>query len=100
MASKKEEFFEGISEKCGYIDVDTVEKVYYALIRELSKQLRERNSVEMPDWGEFYLHRHLPRIAYDVNKRTVKNLEAKTTVKFSPNFKMKAYFHEVQTKKP
>lgn len=95
---KKEDVFDEISSYCNYIDRETVKNVYYGLIRAISKRLREKGSVVMPDWGEFYLHRHKPRIALDINSRSFRNLEAKTTVKFTPDHKVKQYFYEIKVK--
>ena len=95
---KKDDIFDEISSYCNYIDRDTVKSVYYGLIRAISKRLRENGKVVMPDWGEFYLHRHKARIALDVYSRNLRNLEAKTTVKFTPDYKVKQYFYEIKVK--
>jgi len=94
----KEDIFDEISAECNYIDRDTVRSVYYALIKVISRKLRIKSAAMIPDWGRFYLHRHSPRMSLDVNSGTFKSLEAKTTVKFTPDYKVKKYFYEIWTK--
>lgn len=92
---KKEDLFLLVSKNANYIDVSVIELVYYALIRTLGQELRSRKQADLPEWGTFYLHRHSPRMSLNVNSGSFSPLEAKTTVKFTPHYKLKQHFYEV-----
>jgi nucleoid DNA-binding protein len=95
---KKDDIFDEISSYCNYIDRETIKSVYYGLVRAISRRLRVDGRSEMPDWGKFYLHRHKPRVALNINSRNFESLGAKTTVKFDPDHKVKQYFYEIKPK--
>lgn len=91
----KKDLFRAASKNANYASEELVEQIYYAIIRTLGQELRAKRTVDMPDWGTFYLHRHSPRMALNVNSMGFQPLEAKTTVKFKPNYKLKQHFYEV-----
>ena len=91
----KKDFLRKISENCNYIDEKSIEDMYYALLRVFGRELRDKKKITLPDWGEFYLHRHKPRMALNINSKHFESLGAKTTVKFTPNYKMKQHFYDV-----
>ena len=93
---KKDEFFTEISKLCGYVDEKTIESMYYAMLRVISRQLRGKNLIELPDLGKFYLHRHKPRMSLDINRKIFTGLAAKTTLKFDPDYKIRKYFHDFE----
>ena len=91
----KREFFYEISKNCNFVDEKSVEDMYYAMIRVIGRQLRDKKKINMPDFGQFRLHRHKPRMALNVRSKQIENLGAKTTIKFTPIYKLKAYFHDM-----
>ena len=87
-----EEFFKKIAINSGVNDLQTVKDIFYGMIRTISIELRERHIVNLPDWGEFYIHIHSARRALDVNTMQPKTIVAQPTVKFSPDWKVKKHF--------
>jgi nucleoid DNA-binding protein len=92
---RRAELFRRVSELCNYMNEESIEMVYYAFVRVISRELRTRGSIMLPDWGRFYLLRHAPRISFDINDGRLKNLESKTVVKFEPSNKVKEYFYTI-----
>lgn len=89
----QEEFFKKIAVNAGIRDLDTVRDFYYGMIRTISRELKERQIVRLPDWGDFNLKVMKERRTTDVNTKAIITLPAKTLVKFSPDYKVKRYFH-------
>ena len=98
----REEIFKGIA-LYGNTDAKTAQDVYYGLVRFISHKLKEKQSVGLPDLGEFYLYHSRPRTYYPIKKHkdgtwvkytTPSVNEWKTMVKFKPNYKIKKWFHD------
>lgn len=89
----KEEFFAEISSRANYINPDIIKDIYYALLKTIVKELREKGAVEMPDLGVFVEHKHKARMALNVCTRVVTFLPEKSTIKFKTCDKLKKYFH-------
>jgi nucleoid DNA-binding protein len=89
---KNNDFFDEVSQLCNYCDKELVKSVYYAMIKVISRGLRGKGTVKMPDWGEFYLHNYAPRQISEVNTGKIRSLGIKKVVKFNPDYKVKAYF--------
>ena len=91
---KPEEFFRLIAINSGISDLDVVKRVFYGMVRTMSRELKDKHTVKMPDWGAFSLKVHKGRKMIDVNEKTLIEIPAKTTVKFTPDYKVKRYFYE------
>jgi len=89
----KEEFFKQLAVNSGQTDLETVKNIFYGLVRTMSKELRGKHTITLPDWGTFNLKIHKERNAYNTNSKKVERLKAKPTIKFSPDYKVKIYFH-------
>ena len=87
------EFFKLIAINSGVNDLETVRNIYYGMIRTISRELRDRQSIKLPDWGEFILKIQKSRRIIDVNDRQFHTIPAKPLVKFSPEKKVKQYFY-------
>ena len=92
---KSAEFFRLVAVNSGISDLDVVKRVFYGMIKTISRELKEKHSVKMPDWGEFSLKVHKGRQMVDINDKTLIEIPAKTTVKFSPDYKVKKYFYSL-----
>jgi len=86
--------FSKVTLNSGISDLQTVKNVFYGLIRTISRELRDNQSVNLPDWGEFKLHIHKSRRSMNVYTRKIENLPPKTTVKFVPDDNVKKYFYD------
>lgn len=92
---KPEEFFRLLAVNSGISDLDVVKRVFYGMIKTMSRELKEKQSVKLPDWGEFSLKVHKSRKMIDINEKTLITIPAKPTVKFTPDYKVKKYFYEL-----
>lgn len=88
-----EEFYKLIAVNSGITDLQTVKDVFYGLIKTMSRELKNRQVIKLPDWGEFRLTIHKSRKMMDVNDRMIKVIPAKPSVKFVPDYKLKRYFY-------
>jgi nucleoid DNA-binding protein len=93
-----EEFFKQISIHSGGVDIDTVRDVYYGMIRTISRELRDKHVIKLPDWGEYLLKIYKERISRDVNDGILRMIPAKPAVRFSPNRNVKKYFYSLGDK--
>lgn len=88
-----EEFYKLIAVNSGITDLQTVKDVFYGMIKTISRELKNKQVVKLPDWGEFKLIIHKSRKMMDVNNRTIITIPAKPSIKFVPDYKVKAYFY-------
>lgn len=89
---KSDEFFKNIARDAEIADLKLVRDVYYGMIRTISRELRGKHTVKLPDWGEFVLRIHKSRNFISVNGEPGR-LPAKPTLKFVPDHKVKKYFY-------
>ena len=88
-----DEFFKTVATNSGVTDLDTVKDIYYGMVRTISRELKAKHVVNLPDWGEFVLKIHKARNFFSFDGNTQRRLPAKPTVKFVPDYKVKKYFH-------
>ena len=88
-----EEFFKKVAVNSGVNDLTSVRDVFYGMVRTISRELRERHAVNLPDWGEFVLQVYPERNYRDVSDGVVKKLSPKPVIKFKPDYKVKKYFY-------
>lgn len=91
---KSEEFFKQVAINSGVVDLETVKNIYYGIVRTISRELRNKQVVNLPDWGEFVMVVHKSRKALNVTTGELEILPPKPTVKFKPDYKVKKYFYE------
>lgn len=89
------EFFNQVCLNSGIADLRTVKDVYFGLLKTVSKEVRSKHVVFLPDWGEFALKIHKSRKSVDVNDGIVRVLPAKPTLKFYPCKGIKKYFQSL-----
>ena len=92
---KAEEFFRLVALNSGISDLQVVKDMFYGMVRTMSRELKEKQVIKLPDWGEFSLKVHKARKMVDVNDKNIILIPAKTTVKFTPDYKVKKYFYEL-----
>lgn len=91
---KPDEFFKLVSVNSGISDLPTVKNIIYGMIKTISRELKGKQKIKIPDWGEFRLVVCKPRMARDVNDGQWRMLPAKTSVRFRPDYKVKKFFYE------
>jgi len=90
-----EEFFKKVSLNSGGVDITTVKNVFYGIIKTISRELRERRTIRLPDWGDFNLKIYKERKMKEVNYGREIYVPAKPMVKFTPDYKVKKYFYSL-----
>ena len=90
----QEEFFKKVAVNSEVVDLETVRNVFYGMVRTISRELKDKHTIKLPDWGEFYLLISKSRRSRDVNDGQIRVLPPKTTVKFKPDYKVKKYFYK------
>lgn len=88
-----EEFFREVSMAAGLSDLDVVKRVYYGMVKVMSRQLKARQIVRLPGWGDFFLKIHKSRRFKSVTGE-MGVLPPKPTVKWKPYLGVRQYFHE------
>jgi nucleoid DNA-binding protein len=86
-----EDFFFEVSKKCNYINPELVKEFYVGFVRTILEELKKNGSITLPDWGTIKLIRHKARMYNNIATGQVEQLEAKNTIKFYPDYKLKAY---------
>lgn len=89
---KPDEFFKQISINSGISDLGAIRDIYYGLVRTMSRELKSKHVIRLPDWGEFNLKIHKSRKFVSV-RGEVGILPPKPTVKFSPDRNVKEHFY-------
>lgn len=89
------DFFARISEKCNYISEDLVKDIYYAMVKLASQELQHNGAIRFPALGDFYLKYHKERNLRSVADGQIIRIPAKKSIKFSPNQKIRAFFHQL-----
>lgn len=90
----QDEFFKRIAVNSGISDLRTIKDIYYGMVRTMSQELKSKQIIDLPDWGEFELKIHKSRRFVSVTGQPGV-LPPKPTVKFAPNYKVKKYFYSL-----
>lgn len=91
---KSEEFFKQVALNSGIVDLQTVKNIYYGIIKTISKELKGKQVINLPDWGKFFLTTYKSRKALNVSNGEIEILPPKLAVKFQADYKVKKYFRE------
>lgn len=90
----QDEFFQQLALNSGR-DMSSCKDIYYGLIKTIARELKNRRTVKLPDWGDFKLSIYKEREIIDINDKTKKYIPPKPVVKFVPDYKVKAYFRSL-----
>lgn len=91
---KPDEFFIQVSINSRVADLETVKSIYYGIVRTMTRELKSRRIIKMPDWGEFYLRVSNPHLSVDVNTGLKVTTLPRLKVKFLPDYKLRKYFYK------
>jgi len=90
-----EEFFKLTSANSG-VDLESTRHVFYGMVKTISRELKSRRIITLPDWGDFVLRTNKERRIGDVsNGGAPKVIPKRTSVKFDPDYKVRKYFHSL-----
>ena len=88
---KTEDFFNSVSAKCNYINPELVKEFYVAFVRTILEELRGGGEITLPDWGKIKIVEHKGRMSSNIATGEVEYLKPTKTIKFYPDYKLKAY---------
>lgn len=89
------EFFRELCAASGYIDEASAKRVYYGLIKLLSRELRTKQYVKMPDWGLFSIIMQASRRLMNIHTKQIHMLPIKKVIKYEADYKLKDYFKKL-----
>ena len=92
---RKGQFLREVSTNSGGVDLETVKRVYYGVVNTMSKQLKARHVITLPDWGSFSLRIHKARLGKEIRTNKARMFPAYGEVKFVPFSKLKAFFRSL-----
>lgn len=93
-SAKPDEFFKLVSVNSDVSDLVLIKNIFYGIVKTMSRELKARHSVKLPDWGEFKLRIHKSRRFKSITGEMA-ILDPKPTIKFAPDYKVKKYFQEL-----
>lgn len=92
-----EDFFKLITIESG-LDPVTASRIFYSMIKVISRELKGKQIIKLPDWGEFKLKirkaQHRKSVLAGEGKRIIVDSPATAEVRFFPDYKVKEYFRE------
>ena len=94
--SDKNKFFNDLAIEINFSDLADVKKVYYGLVRTLTKGLRKEEKIELPDMGKFSIHKRKARETVVVGSLERRKLPAIKTLKFVVDYKLKDYIKNLK----
>lgn len=90
---KSDEFFKLIAIHSGVTDLETVRNIFYGMIKTISRELKDKQVINLPDWGKFVLKVYKQRTVKNVENGIPVNLPPTSMVKFVPDYKVKEFFY-------
>ena len=90
-----DEFFKLLAVNSGISDLDVVKRVFYGMIKTISRELRSKEIINLPDWGKFLLKTHKARKSTNIYTGEQILIPDTKTIKFEPDYKVKKYFHSL-----
>ena len=88
------DFFKQVAINSGISDLTVTRDVFYGIVKTISRELKDKQVVQLPDFGEFTLKVRPARNFMDVNTRQVCVLPPRAIIKFTPTIPLKKYFYE------
>lgn len=88
------DFFKQVALNSGLSDLQTIKNVYYGMVRTISRELRGRQIVDLPDLGRFLLVTYKSRKCLNVSSREVRIIPPKVVIRFQTDRKIRKYFRE------
>lgn len=88
-----EEFFKLVAVNAGVTDLETVRDIFYGMVKTISRELKNKQIVKLPDWGSFALKLHKSRRSPSVRGGIV-IIPPRAIISFTPDYKVKRYFYK------
>jgi nucleoid DNA-binding protein len=87
-------FFKDVSIRASYVDIDSVKKIYYAMLKTILADIRKNDKITLPDFGRFSLTDLSPRVSPGLHGGPKQNWPAMRVIRFRPCTKLRDYFKD------
>lgn len=94
---KPAELFEKISAKSNFTDPAMVAEVYYGLLKTITEELREGNTVRLPELGDFFVQNKKSMATYMFHTGGIMKRNNVKIVKFSACANIGKYFNALRS---
>ena len=92
---KPEEFFKLVSVNSG-VDLNTARDVYYGMVRTITRELKGKRIITLPDLGELSIRIYKERTMVVIGTKERKTFPPTPTIKFKADYKVKKYFQDLR----
>lgn len=87
-------FYRQLAEQCGYVDEETIRRFYLALVKVVTRQLRDHGAARLPHLGDFVMAMRNEKLVWAGKVR--QRIPAQRTLKFLPQEAWKQYLHRMK----
>jgi nucleoid DNA-binding protein len=91
----QEEFFRNVSLNSGVADLRTIKDIYFGLVRTITREMRDRRVVDLPEFGKFELLIYKEKMFRNINTGVWEPLPLRPVAKFTSNHNLQKYFQEI-----
>lgn len=92
----EKKFYKDLQANCDYIDEKTVRRFYMAVVKTVTKELRDNNVARLPHLGDFALVPQKPKTLLVGNRREFRAVDV---LKFYPKAAWREYFSAIRNNK-
>ena len=85
----EDEFYRNLQANCDYVDEETVRRFYLAVVKTVTKELRDNRVARLPHLGDFALIQQKPK---PLLKGKVREYRVANVLKFYPKAAWRKYF--------
>jgi len=85
----EDDFYKKLQANCNYIDEENIRRFYSALVKTVTKELRDNSVVRLPHLGDFALVPQKPKTMLTGKTRQIRPA---TVLKFYPKAAWRMYF--------
>ncbi len=90
---KENEFLSKLAIECNYSDIESVRHIYFSLLRLLTKELRSKERINLPQLGEFSLFEKSGTLLCKTTGQRVKFGPVRM-MRFKPFWRLKEYIKQ------
>lgn len=88
----EDEFFDAVSRESNFLDPELVRKVYFGMVKAMTREIRNKKIVKLPGLGHFLM---VPRVEKRVGVHGGKIVPAHHVLHFRPIDALKEYLRRV-----
>ena len=89
----KNDLYDKISAKANYVDPEMAREFYFALIKVIMAEVREKGKIKLPSWGTFEYFEGKPVTMVNVITKMRQTTKIRKKLRFTPCTELKAYIN-------